>query len=248
MMEMLSEHQCDGWLEGYLLTGPARALQLVRGVHPSLQNLTGQASMHEWQLTHLSLSTRTDSNRWTGVAGEANILLLLCPNWAATARAAFFGAVGNTEGEVRGELCPIRHGRVPRPADGRVTRCSSKARHLPSLQTRSVLAFMTGPAEIPLPIGGASPSVSLPGWSRPHISSPSGLLLPLPDSRSWRASYKALALAFLSSRALRGWGRGGLAELDEVSVVTESAVWSGAVPARPFRAPSSPRTTRAMPG
>ena len=34
VMEMLSEHQCQGWLEGYLLTGPARAVQLLRGVHP----------------------------------------------------------------------------------------------------------------------------------------------------------------------------------------------------------------------
>ena len=33
-MEVLSEHQCQGWLEGYLLTGQARALQLLRGVHP----------------------------------------------------------------------------------------------------------------------------------------------------------------------------------------------------------------------
>ena len=34
VMEVLSEHQCQGWLEGYLLTGPARPLQLLRGVHP----------------------------------------------------------------------------------------------------------------------------------------------------------------------------------------------------------------------
>ena len=26
---MLSEHQCEGWLEGYLLTGPPRAVQLL---------------------------------------------------------------------------------------------------------------------------------------------------------------------------------------------------------------------------
>jgi len=31
---MLSEHQCEGWLEGYLLTG-ARAVQQLRGVHPN---------------------------------------------------------------------------------------------------------------------------------------------------------------------------------------------------------------------
>ena len=34
VMEMLSEHQCEGWLEGYLLTGPARPVQLLRGLHP----------------------------------------------------------------------------------------------------------------------------------------------------------------------------------------------------------------------
>ena len=33
-MEILSEHLCQGWLEGYLLTGPARILQLLRGLHP----------------------------------------------------------------------------------------------------------------------------------------------------------------------------------------------------------------------
>ena len=33
-MEVLSEHLCQGWLEGYLLTGQARPLQLLRGVHP----------------------------------------------------------------------------------------------------------------------------------------------------------------------------------------------------------------------
>jgi xylulose-5-phosphate/fructose-6-phosphate phosphoketolase len=31
---MLSEHQCEGWLEGYLLTGRHGASQLLRGVHP----------------------------------------------------------------------------------------------------------------------------------------------------------------------------------------------------------------------
>ena len=34
VMEVLSEHQCQGWLEGYLLTGPPRLLQLLRGLHP----------------------------------------------------------------------------------------------------------------------------------------------------------------------------------------------------------------------
>ena len=34
VMEMLSEHQCEGWLEGYLLYRAAWALQLLRGVHP----------------------------------------------------------------------------------------------------------------------------------------------------------------------------------------------------------------------
>ena len=33
VMEMLSEHQCEGWLEGYLLDRAPRALQLLRGVH-----------------------------------------------------------------------------------------------------------------------------------------------------------------------------------------------------------------------
>ena len=34
VMEVLSEHMCQGWLEGYLLTGPPRLLLLLRGVHP----------------------------------------------------------------------------------------------------------------------------------------------------------------------------------------------------------------------
>jgi xylulose-5-phosphate/fructose-6-phosphate phosphoketolase len=34
VMEMLSEHQCEGWLEGYLLTGRHGFFQLLRGVHP----------------------------------------------------------------------------------------------------------------------------------------------------------------------------------------------------------------------
>ena len=34
VVEVLSEHLCEGWLEGYLLTGRARSLQLLRGVHP----------------------------------------------------------------------------------------------------------------------------------------------------------------------------------------------------------------------
>ncbi len=34
VMEVLSEHQCQGWLEGYLLDRPARFLLLLRGVHP----------------------------------------------------------------------------------------------------------------------------------------------------------------------------------------------------------------------
>ncbi len=34
VMEVLSEHLCEGWLEGYLLTGPPRSLQLLRGVRP----------------------------------------------------------------------------------------------------------------------------------------------------------------------------------------------------------------------
>ena len=33
VMEVLSEHQCQGWLEGYLLTG-RHGLSLLRGVHP----------------------------------------------------------------------------------------------------------------------------------------------------------------------------------------------------------------------
>jgi hypothetical protein len=31
---MLSEHQCEGWLEGYLLDRTARVVQQLRGVHP----------------------------------------------------------------------------------------------------------------------------------------------------------------------------------------------------------------------
>ena len=31
---MLSEHQCEGWLEGYLLTGLARPVQQLRGIYP----------------------------------------------------------------------------------------------------------------------------------------------------------------------------------------------------------------------
>ena len=34
VMEVLSEHLCQGWLEGYLLTGRHGLVQLLRGVHP----------------------------------------------------------------------------------------------------------------------------------------------------------------------------------------------------------------------
>ena len=34
VMEVLSEHQCQGWLEAYLLTGRPGVLQLLRGLHP----------------------------------------------------------------------------------------------------------------------------------------------------------------------------------------------------------------------
>ncbi len=34
VMEVLSEHQCQGWLEGYLLTGRHGFFSLLRGVHP----------------------------------------------------------------------------------------------------------------------------------------------------------------------------------------------------------------------
>ena len=34
VMEMLSEHQCQGWLEGLSPDRPARLLLLLRGVHP----------------------------------------------------------------------------------------------------------------------------------------------------------------------------------------------------------------------
>jgi hypothetical protein len=34
VMEVLSEHMCQGWLEGYLLTGQAWVLLLLRSVHP----------------------------------------------------------------------------------------------------------------------------------------------------------------------------------------------------------------------
>ena len=34
VMEILSEHQCQGWLEGYLLTGRHGFFSLLRGVHP----------------------------------------------------------------------------------------------------------------------------------------------------------------------------------------------------------------------
>ena len=34
VMEVLTEHLCQGWLEGYLLTGRHGAVQLLRGVHP----------------------------------------------------------------------------------------------------------------------------------------------------------------------------------------------------------------------
>ena len=33
VMEVLSEHQCQGWLEGYLLTGTSWILQLLRSIH-----------------------------------------------------------------------------------------------------------------------------------------------------------------------------------------------------------------------
>jgi xylulose-5-phosphate/fructose-6-phosphate phosphoketolase len=41
VMEVLSEHLCQGWLEGYLLTGPPRAVLVLRGVHPH-RRLDGQ--------------------------------------------------------------------------------------------------------------------------------------------------------------------------------------------------------------
>ena len=34
VLEMLSEHQCQGWLEGYLLDRAPRIFQLLRGVYP----------------------------------------------------------------------------------------------------------------------------------------------------------------------------------------------------------------------
>ena len=34
VMEILSEHTCQGWLEGYLLTGRHGLFSLLRGVHP----------------------------------------------------------------------------------------------------------------------------------------------------------------------------------------------------------------------
>ena len=34
VMEVLSEHLCQGWLEGYLLTGRHGLVQLLRGLHP----------------------------------------------------------------------------------------------------------------------------------------------------------------------------------------------------------------------
>ena len=34
VMEVLSEHQCQGWLEGYLLTGRHALLLQQRGLHP----------------------------------------------------------------------------------------------------------------------------------------------------------------------------------------------------------------------
>ena len=34
VMEVLSEHLCQGWLEGYLLTGRHGLFTLLRGVHP----------------------------------------------------------------------------------------------------------------------------------------------------------------------------------------------------------------------
>ncbi len=40
VMEVLSEHLCQGWLEGYLLTG-RHGVQLLRGVHPH-RRLDGQ--------------------------------------------------------------------------------------------------------------------------------------------------------------------------------------------------------------
>ena len=34
VMEILSEHTCQGWLEGYLADGPPWPVQLLRGLHP----------------------------------------------------------------------------------------------------------------------------------------------------------------------------------------------------------------------
>ena len=34
VMEILSEHQCQGWLEGYLAHRPSRFVRLLRGIYP----------------------------------------------------------------------------------------------------------------------------------------------------------------------------------------------------------------------
>ena len=69
---MLSEHQCQGWLEGYLLTGQARTLQLLRGIiHTIVDSMFNQhakwlkmCSRIPWRRAIPSLNYLLSSHVW----------------------------------------------------------------------------------------------------------------------------------------------------------------------------------------
>ena len=72
VMEILSEHTCQGWLEGYLLTGPARLLHDLRGlrphrrldVQPAREVAEGDASEIPWRRPIASLNYLLTSHVW----------------------------------------------------------------------------------------------------------------------------------------------------------------------------------------
>ena len=72
VMEVLSEHQCEGWLEGYLLTGRHGLVQLLRGVHShrrfdvqsARQVAEGHARGLPWRRKIASLNYLLASHVW----------------------------------------------------------------------------------------------------------------------------------------------------------------------------------------
>ena len=71
VMEMLSEHQCQGWLEGYLLTGRHGLVHLLRSLHPhrrfDVQPTRQMAEFREllnWRRPIASLNYLLSSHVW----------------------------------------------------------------------------------------------------------------------------------------------------------------------------------------